>query len=76
MNPQPIIGWLNRMGEGLYVRETPDGYPMASAAWTGPGQMSVRFEIARQIGGGAAGAVQARDALCIGAGGCRTRRRR
>jgi len=28
---------------------------MASAAWTGPGQMSVRFEIARQIGGGAAG---------------------
>ncbi|WP_066589831.1 DUF1800 domain-containing protein [Sphingomonas pruni] len=55
VNAQPIIGWLNRMGEGLYARETPDGYPMASAAWTGPGQMSVRFEIARQIGGGAAG---------------------
>lgn len=52
-NPQPIIGWLNRLGEGLYMRETPDGYPMASAAWTGPGQMSVRFEIARQIGAGA-----------------------
>jgi uncharacterized protein (DUF1800 family) len=55
VNAQPIIGWLNRMGQGLYARETPDGYPMASAAWTGPGQMSVRFEIARQIGGGAAG---------------------
>ncbi|WP_296612101.1 DUF1800 domain-containing protein [Sphingomonas sp.] len=55
VNAQPIIGWLNRMGEGLYARETPDGYPMTSAAWTGPGQMSVRFEIARQIGGGAAG---------------------
>lgn len=52
-NPQPIVGWLNRMGEGLYMRETPDGYPMESAAWTGPGQMSVRFEIARQIGAGA-----------------------
>ena len=52
-NPQPIVGWLNRMGEGLYMRDTPDGYPMASAAWTGPGQMSVRFEIARQIGAGA-----------------------
>ncbi|WP_066807065.1 DUF1800 domain-containing protein [Sphingomonas asaccharolytica] len=55
VNAQPIIGWLNRMGQGLYARETPDGYPMTSAAWTGPGQMSVRFEIARQIGGGAAG---------------------
>ena len=54
-NTQPIVGWLNRMGEGLYMRETPDGYPMASAAWTGPGQMSVRFEIARQIGAGAPG---------------------
>ena len=52
-NPQPIVGWLNRMGEGLYMRETPDGYPMGTAAWTGPGQMSVRFEIARQIGAGA-----------------------
>lgn len=55
VNAQPIIGWLNRMGEGLYAHETPDGFPMSSAAWTGPGQMSVRFEIARQIGGGAAG---------------------
>ena len=55
VNAQPIQGWLNRMGEGLYGHETPDGYPVASAAWTGPGQMSVRFEIARQIGAGAAG---------------------
>jgi uncharacterized protein (DUF1800 family) len=55
VNTQPIIGWLNRMGEGLFARETPDGFPMESAAWTGPGQMSVRFEIARQIGSGAAG---------------------
>ena len=54
-NAQPIQGWLNRMGEGLYAHETPDGYPLSSAAWTGPGQMSVRFEIARQIGAGAAG---------------------
>jgi len=53
VNAQPILGWLNRMGEGLYTHETPDGFPLESAAWTGPGQMSVRFEIARQIGGGA-----------------------
>ena len=55
LNTGPIQGWLNRMAEGLYNHETPDGYPMTAAAWDGPGQMAVRFEIARQIGGGAAG---------------------
>jgi uncharacterized protein (DUF1800 family) len=53
LNTQPIQSWINRMGEGAYNHETPDGYPMTSAAWNGPGQMAVRFEIARQIGSGA-----------------------
>ncbi len=52
---QPIEGWLNRLAEGLYNHPTPDGYPSDAAAWNGPGQMAVRFEIARQIGGGAPG---------------------
>jgi uncharacterized protein (DUF1800 family) len=55
VNAQPIQGWLNRMAEGLYNHETPDGYPVTAAAWNGPGQMAVRFEIARQIGQGSAG---------------------
>ncbi|MBN8811395.1 MAG: hypothetical protein BGP17_16185 [Sphingomonas sp. 67-41] len=55
LNTQPIVGWLNRMGEGLYNHETPDGYDMRSDAWSGPGQMATRFDIARQIGGGSAG---------------------
>jgi len=55
VNTVPMQNWLNRMAEGLYNHETPDGYPMASAAWSGPGQMAVRFEIARQIGSGSAG---------------------
>ena len=55
VNAQPISGWLNRMAEGLFNHETPDGYTMAAAAWNGPGQLAVRFEIARQIGGGPAG---------------------
>jgi uncharacterized protein (DUF1800 family) len=55
LNTAPIQGWLNRMGEGLYAHETPDGYPMTAAAWTGPGQMAVRFEIAHQIGYNGAG---------------------
>lgn len=55
LNAQPLLNWLNRMGEPLYGHETPDGYPMITAAWTGPGQMEARFEIARLIGLGRSG---------------------
>jgi uncharacterized protein (DUF1800 family) len=55
LNTAPIQGWLNRMGEGLFNHQTPDGYAMTSPSWNGPGQMMVRFEIARQIGSGPAG---------------------
>jgi len=55
LNTQPIQNWLNRLGEGLFNHETPDGYSMTSASWNGPGQMTLRFEIARQIGSGSAG---------------------
>jgi uncharacterized protein (DUF1800 family) len=55
LNTAPVQNWLNRMGEGLFNHETPDGYSMSSASWNGPGQMMVRFEIARQIGSGSAG---------------------
>jgi len=55
LNAQPIQNWLNRLGEGLFNHETPDGYSMSSASWNGPGQMTLRFEIARQIGSGSAG---------------------
>src|SRR6202012_355316 len=55
LNTLPIQGWLNRLGEGLFNHETPDGYALTSPSWNGPGQMMVRFEIARQIGSGASG---------------------
>jgi uncharacterized protein (DUF1800 family) len=55
INPLPLHNWLNRMGEGLYMHETPDGYPLTQAAWTGPGEMETRFEIARQVGQGHSG---------------------
>ena len=55
LNTGPIQGWLGRMAEPLYGHETPDGYPLAEAAWNGPGQMATRFEIARAIGSGSAG---------------------
>ena len=52
-NPQPLLNWLNRMGEPLYGHETPDGYALTAASWSGPGEMATRFEIAQQIGAGA-----------------------
>jgi uncharacterized protein (DUF1800 family) len=55
LNTLPIQSWLNRLGEGLFNHETPDGYALTSASWNGPGQMMVRFEIARQIGSGSSG---------------------
>jgi uncharacterized protein (DUF1800 family) len=55
LNAGPMQNWLGRLAQGLYGHETPDGYAMTAAAWDGPGQMATRFEIARQIGSGAAG---------------------
>jgi uncharacterized protein (DUF1800 family) len=55
LNTGPILNWLSRMGEPLYGRATPDGYPMTEAAWASPGQMATRFEIAKTIGAGNAG---------------------
>jgi uncharacterized protein (DUF1800 family) len=55
LNTNPVQNWLNRLAEGLFNRPTPDGYPLTSATWNGPGQMMVRFEIARQIGSGSSG---------------------
>jgi uncharacterized protein (DUF1800 family) len=54
-NYHPAIGWLQQLGEPLYGRVTPDGYPLTEAAWSSSGQMVRRFEIARAIGSGNAG---------------------
>jgi uncharacterized protein (DUF1800 family) len=54
-NYHPLVGWLNQLGEPLYGRVTPDGYPLTEAAWTSSGQLVRRFEIARAIGSGNAG---------------------
>ncbi|MBV5291913.1 MAG: DUF1800 family protein [Curvibacter lanceolatus] len=55
LNPNPVLNWINRLGEPLYGRSTPDGYPLEAAAWSSAGQMSTRFEVARAIGSGPAG---------------------
>jgi len=55
LNTGPMMGWLNRLSQGPFNRQTPDGYPMDESAWAGPGQLNQRFEIARAIAGGSAG---------------------
>jgi uncharacterized protein (DUF1800 family) len=54
-NVGPMLNWINRMGEPLYGRATPDGYSLQSAAWASPGQLSTRFEVAKAIASGSAG---------------------
>jgi uncharacterized protein (DUF1800 family) len=54
-NTAPLQGWINRMGQSLYGRDTPDGYPLEDAAWSGPGQLTAMFEVARQVGSSSAG---------------------
>jgi uncharacterized protein (DUF1800 family) len=55
LNTAPMFNWINRMGQPLYGRQTPDGYPMIQSAWSSSGQMATRFEIARAVGTGSAG---------------------
>ncbi|MDR3426560.1 DUF1800 domain-containing protein [Silvimonas sp.] len=55
INLKPEVNWLNNLGEPLYGRLTPDGYPLTAEAWSSSGQMVKRFEIARAIGSGNAG---------------------
>ena len=54
-NTGPMRGWIDRLGQSLYGRETPDGYPLEDTAWSGPGQLTAMFELARQIGSGSSG---------------------
>jgi uncharacterized protein (DUF1800 family) len=63
LNTQPMQNWLNRLGQGLYNRQTPDGYPSDAAAWTGSGQLAARLDIARALGSNASGLFKADDPM-------------
>jgi uncharacterized protein (DUF1800 family) len=51
-NAAPLVNALNQLGEPLYGRITPDGWPLDGASWSGSGQMAKRFDIAGMIGSG------------------------
>ena len=55
VNAHPLVNWLNTLGEPLFGRQTPDGYPLLESSWASSGQLARRFEIARAIGAGGQG---------------------
>jgi uncharacterized protein (DUF1800 family) len=61
VNTHPIVNWLNALGEPLFGRQTPDGYPLSESGWASSGQISRRFEIARAIAAGNAGLFDPED---------------
>ncbi len=61
INTHPVVNWLNALGEPLFGRQTPDGYPLTESGWASSGQISRRFEIARTIGGGSGGLFEPED---------------
>ncbi len=62
LNTTPMQNWLNRLGQGLYNRQTPDGYSPLAQAWSSSGQLSVRFEVAKALGSSNAGLFKTEDA--------------
>jgi uncharacterized protein (DUF1800 family) len=60
-NAHPVINALSALGEPLYGRPTPDGYPLTTADWASSGQLSRRFEIARTIASGNGGLFEPED---------------
>lgn len=51
-NAKPLLNWLNQLGEPVFGRLTPDGWPLDATGWSSSGQMAKRFEIAGAIGTG------------------------
>ena len=51
-NYVPFTNSLDRLGQGLYQRVTPDGYPMQKNMWDGSSQLFQRFEVVRFLSSG------------------------
>ncbi len=51
-NYAPFYNQLKALDQGLYMRVTPDGYPMAKSMWDGSSQLFSRFEAVRILSSG------------------------
>jgi uncharacterized protein (DUF1800 family) len=54
-NPEPLVRWLEVLGEPLYGRPTPDGYPLTQDGWASSGQMVRRLDVAHLVSADDAG---------------------
>jgi uncharacterized protein (DUF1800 family) len=52
VNTDPMLKWLNTLGQLPNGHPTPDGYSMLENAWASPAQMTVRFDVAKTIASG------------------------
>ncbi|QII85594.1 DUF1800 domain-containing protein [Bordetella hinzii] len=48
-NARAVANLISTLGQPLYGRLTPDGYPLTQNDWAGSGQLNARFEAARAI---------------------------
>jgi uncharacterized protein (DUF1800 family) len=46
---QPVSRWLSGLGQPLFGRRTPDGYSLLGQEWLSAGQITQRFDLAREM---------------------------
>ena len=52
LDAAPLQAGLRQLGEAPFGHETHEGYSAAESAWASPGQMTARFDVARNLVGG------------------------
>jgi uncharacterized protein (DUF1800 family) len=61
VNSEPLVRWLELLGEPVYGRPTPDGYPLTQDGWASSGQMVRRLEVAHLFSADDAGLFHSND---------------
>lgn len=48
-DPRPLERWVRLLGMPMFLRGSPDGYPLAGREWMNAGQLAQRVELARDM---------------------------
>jgi uncharacterized protein (DUF1800 family) len=51
-NPEPLLGTMARLGQQLYLCQTPDGYKNTEAEWLSPDATTLRIDFASLLASG------------------------
>jgi uncharacterized protein (DUF1800 family) len=68
-NAEPLVRWLTELGEELYGRATPDGYPLTQEGWSSSGQLVQRLQVAQVFSGDDAGLFRTKSESAASASG-------